>query len=263
MRDYGTIRTATWTGETGNQLKKAGYLVRVMYHYVKTCPSSNWLGLYYCPITTMAHEIGCPIEGARRGLRSLAEMGHAFYDEASEHVWVPRMAAEEIGETLKPKDMRTVGISKTLQGLKHTPFFNDFLDLYKVAFHLDSLSPIDPPSMPLGSPLEAIDRDRTMAKDNTSTQTTAGESEEFEHVWQVFPRRVGKEAARKAWSKLNGSRPSVEILLAAITCQKQSAQWIKDDGQFIPHLATWLNQHRWNDEVVPRRHIPTSLVELL
>ena len=36
----------------------------------------------------------------------------------------------------------------------------------------------------------------------------------------------------------------------AIEQQKESAQWSKDNGQFIPHPTTWLNGKRWEDEVV-------------
>ena len=37
-------------------------------------------------------------------------------------------------------------------------------------------------------------------------------------------------------------------MLEAIRKQKQSGQWRRDNGQYIPYPATWLNQERWNDE---------------
>ena len=40
---------------------------------------------------------------------------------------------------------------------------------------------------------------------------------------------------------------SVDTLTAAVEAQKQSAQWTKDNGQYIPNPATWLNQGRWED----------------
>ena len=40
----------------------------------------------------------------------------------------------------------------------------------------------------------------------------------------------------------------VDVLLAAIASQKKSPQWQKDNGQFIPHPATWLNGQRWEDQ---------------
>jgi hypothetical protein len=33
-----------------------------------------------------------------------------------------------------------------------------------------------------------------------------------------------------------------------LALQRQSAQWQRDDGQFIPHPSTWLNGRRWEDE---------------
>ena len=66
--------------------------------------------------------------------------------------------------------------------------------------------------------------------------------------WDEYPRKVGKAAALKAWLKI---KPSAELhsrILKALTQQKKSAQWQRDDGQYIPHPTTWLNQGRWDDE---------------
>ena len=38
-------------------------------------------------------------------------------------------------------------------------------------------------------------------------------------------------------------------MIQAVEKQKQSTQWQRDGGQYIPHPATWLNQERWEDEV--------------
>lgn len=72
---------------------------------------------------------------------------------------------------------------------------------------------------------------------------------DFEAFWSEYPRKVGKVAAQKAWSK-NG-RAELPVLLKALEAQKCSEQWRKDGGKFIPHPATWLNGHRWEDETPP------------
>ena len=38
-------------------------------------------------------------------------------------------------------------------------------------------------------------------------------------------------------------------LIEAINKQKNSEQWSKDGGKYIPHPATWLKGERWNDEL--------------
>ena len=43
----------------------------------------------------------------------------------------------------------------------------------------------------------------------------------------------------------------MEQILNAVEIQKQSDQWTKDGGQFIPLPATWLNNSRWEDDVLP------------
>lgn len=71
----------------------------------------------------------------------------------------------------------------------------------------------------------------------------------FDVFWSSFPKKVGKGAAKKAWQK---KKPPLDQVLAALEVQKKSKQWQKEDGQFIPNPSTWLNQERWQDEVVTK-----------
>lgn len=71
------------------------------------------------------------------------------------------------------------------------------------------------------------------------------EPSSFETFWQAYPRKVGKGAARQAWAKRH---PPITVVLVALARQRESEQWQRDGGQFIPHPSTWLNQERWQDE---------------
>lgn len=70
----------------------------------------------------------------------------------------------------------------------------------------------------------------------------------FDRFWEAYPRRQGKEAARKAWAKMRPDEALLEDMLAALERQRASDQWRKDGGLFIPLPATWLNGRRWEDE---------------
>lgn len=70
----------------------------------------------------------------------------------------------------------------------------------------------------------------------------------FEEFWKSYPRPVGKGAAFRAWKNAKPNPQILTAMVAAITVQKKSDQWTKDNGQFIPHPATWINQRRWEDE---------------
>lgn len=69
----------------------------------------------------------------------------------------------------------------------------------------------------------------------------------FEEFWNNYPKKVGKEAARKAWEKYK-SNFTLDAVLLALDWQIESDQWRRNDGQFIPNPATYLNQGRWQDQ---------------
>jgi len=69
---------------------------------------------------------------------------------------------------------------------------------------------------------------------------------EFELFWKSYPRHESKSLAMKAFKKAN---VDINILLQAIAKQKNSKQW-KDN--IIPHASTWLNQSRWEDEIITK-----------
>ena len=70
-------------------------------------------------------------------------------------------------------------------------------------------------------------------------------SSDFDIFWQEYPKKVGKEAARKSWNKI---RPNLQDVLKTLAWQKESKQWFEKGGQFIPNASTYLNQHRFLDE---------------
>lgn len=70
----------------------------------------------------------------------------------------------------------------------------------------------------------------------------------FEEFWKQYPRKVGKGKAELLWKKLKVTETLKHTILAAIAQQKDSNQWTKSGGEFIPHPSTWLAQKRWEDE---------------
>ena len=75
----------------------------------------------------------------------------------------------------------------------------------------------------------------------------------FERFWKVYPRKVNRVGARKAFDKIRPDEALLERMVAAIGKQIESEQWTKDGGQYIPHPQTWLNGHRWEDELAPAK----------
>lgn len=89
-------------------------------------------------------------------------------------------------------------------------------------------------------------------KTNETKQKTLSDLESgFDIFWKHYPRHEGKAKARESFLKAIKKGAVLDVLVDAIEKHKQSAQWQKDGGQFIPHPATWLNQQRWEDEMLP------------
>lgn len=70
----------------------------------------------------------------------------------------------------------------------------------------------------------------------------------FDLFWKAYPKKVGKGAAEKAWKKISKPSEILGKIVLALQWQKKSEQWTRDNGQFIPHPATYLNEKRWDDE---------------
>lgn len=83
----------------------------------------------------------------------------------------------------------------------------------------------------------------------------------FPKFWKLYPNKKGKAAAEKAWKKLKVTDDLFAKIAEGLGRYCSSRDWLKDDGQFIPHPATWLNGKRWEDEVGPPSNVhrlPTS-----
>lgn len=87
-------------------------------------------------------------------------------------------------------------------------------------------------------------RQRQSAPARRGTYTDA-----FERFWSAYPRNENKRGAFKAFKAAMKTEdwPGLEAVIGIIESQKGSEQWTKDNGQFIPHPATWLNGGRWAD----------------
>ena len=93
-------------------------------------------------------------------------------------------------------------------------------------------------------------QDKDKDKDTIPPISPSKGDERFEKFWAAYPkcRRTGKGAARKAFAKLKVTEELLDTMLKALERQKQSSQWNRDGGQYIPMPSTWLNQTRWEDD---------------
>ena len=80
---------------------------------------------------------------------------------------------------------------------------------------------------------------------------TVKKNDSFDEFWAAYPKKVGKADARKVFAKAIKT-VDLDTMLNAISVQKGSDQWSRDNGKYIPNPSTWLNQGRWDDELAPK-----------
>jgi hypothetical protein len=81
---------------------------------------------------------------------------------------------------------------------------------------------------------------------------TPKHGEQFEIFWQGYPRaaRGPRAAAVRIWNKLPLTDKLIAKVILGLQRHIRSKKWVSEP-KFIPHARTWLNQHRWQDEVEP------------
>jgi hypothetical protein len=70
----------------------------------------------------------------------------------------------------------------------------------------------------------------------------------FENFWSQYPKKVGKLTAKRSWEKL--SQENQQKALEAIVEHRKYWTAKGTEWEFIPHASTWLNQERFEDELV-------------
>nr|WP_178095973.1 hypothetical protein [Pseudomonas sp. ALS1131] len=71
--------------------------------------------------------------------------------------------------------------------------------------------------------------------------------EGFDQFYRLYPKRRKRTDAEKAWRKLTPAQRQAAMQALPKHCAQHD--WIKDGGQFVPLPASWLNGHRWEDEL--------------
>jgi hypothetical protein len=99
-------------------------------------------------------------------------------------------------------------------------------------------------------PYSQSHKDKTMLALVSTAADDEQQTVSFTDFWAMYPKRICKKDATKAWLKLS----PVQQKLAIVSLYQWRQVWIeRDEYQFIPNASTWLNGERWEDEI-PASH---------
>ena len=93
---------------------------------------------------------------------------------------------------------------------------------------------------------------------NRTEQNRTPEAD-FERLWTAYPedRRGGMQAALDAFRQEILSPEDADEAMERLKDWKQSQQWNKDGGQYIPYLNNWLFRGIWKEKPT-RMTVPTG-----
>jgi hypothetical protein len=249
---YRTIRCELWTDLKIRALEP---LQTLLFVYLITNPHTHVSGIYYLPHPILLEETHLTDKASRYGIDTLSRLGLAHYDWERRVMWVVNMF-EYQGQG--PKNEQAAATH--LRTLHDSPLCERFLLRYpgvsqyqdvttrpsEIRYPIDGVSSLEKscPSVPVPS---------SDAVSSLHSEGKESEKGEFEQFWSCYPKKVGKLEARKAFERAK-SRPAIAVLVAAIHQALRSPSWTKEQGQFIPHPTTWLNQGRWDDQPLMASH---------
>ena len=72
----------------------------------------------------------------------------------------------------------------------------------------------------------------------------------FGQFWAIYPNKVKKQDALKAWRSGKCDR-IVDVILADVS-RRCETEWKGDGLQYVPHPTTYIHQRRWEDETQPQ-----------
>lgn len=71
--------------------------------------------------------------------------------------------------------------------------------------------------------------------------------DQFESFWLVYPKKINKKGCYKIFMRIKGVE--FDMFMESLQKQVDSESWTSDNGKFIPHPMTWLNQERWEIQI--------------
>jgi len=75
---------------------------------------------------------------------------------------------------------------------------------------------------------------------------------QFAEFWIAYPKKKNKGDAEKAWKAISPGTDLIAKILNALLQAKQSKDWAKESGKYIPYPASWLRAKGWEDEYAVR-----------
>ncbi len=214
---------------------------KYFYLYLLTNAHTNLSGCYEISKKQISNDTGYTIEVVTRLLDRMQNVHEiAAYSDDTKEVLLYNWHKYNWSKSYKVLK----GVANEYERIKNPDFRQEIYNLLSdYGYETDTLS------IPYTYPMHTS---VTVTVSNTVTDTVNNTDTEvetsFDKFWKVYPKKVGKKEAKKAFDRAKKT-VDADTMMQAVLAQKESSQWTRDNGRYIPNPATWLNQGRWDDEI--------------
>lgn len=277
MREYGQVQSAFWQSEDASKLSDQGKLLMV---YLLTGPNTNGVGCFRLSDGYIFDDLKWSPETVSQTFSELFRQGLAI--RLNSVVFMPKFLAwnrivnANIAKArFSDWESITKGEAKAFAARAMLEFCDFWTDAHRNVLEtvsqtvtgtiserfregflkVENQNPTPPnPTPPNPLSLKSENSDEfTLVEPTTPTKKpgrtkTPKPPSRFGEFWAIYPRKVGRAAALKAFDKIAPDAELLTTILAALKAQAASSKW-QLEPQFIPHASTWLNGQRWEDAV--------------
>ena len=231
---YQKIHAQIWQDEKFITLSQDA---KYLFLYILTSPHSNAVGLYVLPKPYICADLKWDTKRLGKPFKELLDKHVILYDETVNLVCIKNHLKHNPIEN----ENQAKAASKLVMCLPKSTMYLTILEQLTQRYH-----------EPL---LEQLRERYAQPETGTGTGTGTGtellppnNQESFETFWQAYPKKKSKGDAEKAWNKAKVSNGLFEKIMTKLEILKGSFDWMKENGKYIPHPATWLNAKGWEDE---------------
>jgi hypothetical protein len=262
-RDYGRVHSNFWNSADIRSLDDDG---RILALYLLTNPHSNAIGAYLLPDSYIADDLQWSLERVRQTLCQTVSKGFCKRFRDGRHIvicshlkWNPienpnvAKAALKQCEQIPTDDPAFQCVFNGLERYRDR-FGNDWETVskrYGKPFRIPKPYPKPKPE-PKPKPGPKPEPEPNLP----SLRSDDG----FEDWWRHVPKKVEKQAARKAFDAIlkKGASTFPELMNGI---QRYAAACEGKEPKFIKHPTTWLSKGCWSDEEAPEteRHVTGAM----
>jgi hypothetical protein len=283
MRNYGVIYTAFWTSSDMQGLSDQA---KLLASYLLSGPHTTAIGCFRVPDGYILEDLGWPLETVRKGFDELFGNGFATRDEPSKWVLIHKFL--KWNKIENPNQGKfAAGLFDQVPAIPLKSQLAQAIRDFCPHFPREVLNRFETLPEPLGQPYrnqepnpnpnpnpnanpEPEPQPRSLSAGETEARLGAtrasGRTDEVaidlefdDGFWPVYPKRVDKGAARKAYRAAR-KKTSVDVIGAGVL--RYAAERAGQDPTYTKGPAKWLNDEAWANESASKAngaHVPHTL----